>query len=960
MDADTEIFEMVIEDPGDTTCTICYAEFLDIEDLIIHISQMHGPSLVQCQFCDKKCTDLDNYATHILEFHLVSLKSCNYCTRMFLNSDKQRKHESKHYTNVPKGKYTCSQCKALFSNIPELEYHEVSKHRKIGEGVLLQDVFPYLSALLNINALKFIQSLGTDTVYICVWCELTTGNVMKYIEHLKKRNCQSFVCHKCSFVYKRKVGLIKHFQGHKDCHSSNNKIFNQKCRECGKEFTLSTLKQHQKHCKPIKCRVCNWVFDTMYELTSHQMQFHPLSVSLQTCKFCKKEFVGTISLDKHIERAHKNQCHLYKYNCVYCMSIFNHPKKLFCHFYTKHKELEPYTCKICDLKFRLRKKFTLHIKLDHKSVGFVEFEENFHVFFTDKKSEKPFMPAFNKSNGGQIENAEDNTTDCENEQPNADEITDCENEQLNADEITDCENEQRNADNTMDCENEQRNPDEILEYGNKPLSVNKQNKKVSFQQNVNDTVNLDNACSDFMDVTETEGNHTDTEKPENRITRKRKLKNTVGNTQKFRKRAANNEIVISDTSDDEPLLEVKKRVKRKKLQKLRFATWNKKKHTLKNTEYRHFTCNICNKYCYTYQNFHNHVSLHSIKDKKRCVKCSKVFTSKDKLNKHIEREHSSSKLTETLKKLLYKRKNGVTVEELQLTAAEKFRRTIKKVKMDNVDSVAVLKPVVNDNLSVQKFIESFTPEVNEVPNKNIVVKSEISVKPVKARFSKPPLIKLTKFEAQPQMKNFGPKLAMPVKFKPDLGEKQKVSVKIVQDTSSYVDHNTETYFDDEEFKGEIEHYSTEIPEVAQEVMLEVSEEPKPMHMPHKIVIPNLPHLSEQCKEISIAHLLPEAPYYKIVKVKDLLSEQTKSAEPVKEKQKEEIKLPDGTKLVNVNPLAHLLGDTSVEKVLEKTKSKYYQAKSRDFETAIAKAMLKLDKPVVVSKKRGRKNIPLSN
>ncbi|XP_026753769.2 PR domain zinc finger protein 15-like [Galleria mellonella] len=902
MDGSPEI-GMDYEDPGDTTCSLCFAEFLDLDDLKIHINQVHRtPAFVKCQFCDSECNDMDRYASHIVDAHLVCLKTCKYCTRMFLNADNCRTHEHKHFINTSTRKYSCSQCIAVFSSIPELEYHEYDKHKDIGDGVLLQECFPYLSSVLNINALKFIQSYGTDTVYVCVHCELTTPDVMEYIEHLKRSKCRSYVCDKCSFVYKKKFGLIKHFYTRKECNNYTMKIPKKKCEDCQVYFTPKLLKEHKKNCKALKCKVCNWTFNSMYELTSHQTEFHPLSISLQSCKFCNKEFVGTVALNKHIHRSHKDAAHLYKYSCVHCNAIFNHPKKLFCHFFTKHKNLEPYTCKICNERFKLRKKFTLHIKLLHESVGYVEFDENLHVFFTDKKPEKSFKPTANVEHMAVSEDL-DNTD----------------------------------------------NRDE-------PSQAATERKRVTFDVTIKETVNLDNVCSDFMDATETEGqqtegNQTDIEVPKPGLTRKRKLKSTKKN-QKLKNQVVN---LDSDSSDDEPLLVVRKRVRKKRQQKLRCATWNTKRQVVKATDTKRFTCNICNKYCYTYNNFHNHVNSHSKSENKRCIKCFKQFNSKEKLKSHMERQHSSSRLTETLKKLIEKRKKGLGAEEVQIPAAERFRKTIKKVNIERDCNAATIKPI-EDGLSVQKFIESFTPEVNEGPKKEIVIDTVVSIKPVTDNTVKQPLIKLTKFEQNTNSHlrvNFNTKLAMPVKFKPDLGEKQKVTIKIVPEASYNTYPNDDTgVTGDTSFYDDDGGQNDDIPEVAQEVMLEGSEELKSVQVPHKIVLPNILNLPEQCKDVRIAHLLPQAPYYKIVKVKDLLKEQNQKANDEVDKPKESIKLPDGTKLVNVNPLAHLLGDTPVEKVFEKNKSKY-NFKPRDFETAIAKAMLKLDKPVVNNKKKGK-------
>ncbi|XP_063836005.1 zinc finger protein 687b-like [Ostrinia nubilalis] len=617
----------------------------------------------------------------------------------------------------------------------------------------------------------------------------------------------------------------------------------------------------------------------MNELADHQSKYHPLTVVLEACKYCHKEFAGVKAMEKHMERAHQRELHLYKYKCVHCDAIFKHPQKLFAHFSSTHKDIEPYTCKICDKKFKLRKRFTIHIKLDHKSIGYIEFDENYHVFFSDKKSEKPFRPI-----------AESLTQNDDSVASEASQDAICE------------------AQNEVEKEETAEVPSNAVEEANENINLNK----------------------DFMSATETEGNQTEVEQSEEKTqTRKRKRRTNLKNEK-------------AESSDDEPLLEVKKRVIKLRKSKLTHATWNRKKQTELKVNKKRFICNICKKYCYTFQNYHNHVGTHYKNVTLKCVKCSKTFDSKEELNKHCSEEHSTSQLTETLKSLLEKRKKGQNPEG---TTAEKFQRTIKNVDFPT-DTVSVTLKPVNQNQSVKNFLESFTPEDAPKNTPSIEVVTSITMKPYVGE-RREPLIKMTKCNITP-MDYTEKKLSMPVQFRQVFRETHKVTIKQVfpDPTPEPSQDYPETYDYESDDKNE------SIPEVAQEVMLEVSEEapPKTLYIPHKIVLPNLP---KEFNKVRIAHLQPEAPYYKIVKVEDVLNPQKKTKQP-KPIPKPDIKLPDGTKLVTVNPLAHLLRGTPVEKILENNKSKYYQPKPKDVEMAIAKAMLKLENPNAFSKKRKKK------
>ncbi|KAJ8706639.1 hypothetical protein PYW07_012717 [Mythimna separata] len=852
-----EVVEVLDEEflsaDAETTCTICQAEFLDADDLTLHLHQIHNITTAGsklCWFCSYFYSDLLDFAKHFRDKHLTELFFCVHCLRAFSDEDEHRAHERKHKRSY-KNAFCCSQCCDKFNDIRELRKHDIEVHNNNDDGIVMQPHLPYLSSILNVKAETVLVSLRTDTVYICVACSYSTGSIHQFVKHSALGKCKTMVCERCSNVYKKLYTLTQHVV--KVC-GRRNGLKSVVCPDCNMVFSKPAFKEHKKVCRVIKCYTCNITYDTMYELSEHQSQEHPLSVELKACTFCWKQCVGSVALQKHIDRSHKADLHMYKYMCVYCKTPYKHPQKLFGHFFTKHKDIQPYTCTICNKTFRIRKRFTLHIKLDHKSEGYVEFDENYNVFFSDKKSDNPFIP---KSLFVDMEKKDD---------------------ELNKDEES-------------------------------------------------TTMSLLNMNSE-MSVTETEGNQTEVE-----ATPKPTLKRKRG--PKARKKETDETITI-ESSDDETLLVVKKRALKQQKQSPNQSRgrWSKRKQ-LNNR--KRFTCNICNKYCYTFQNYNHHISLHSKNDFKKCIKCSKVFKSKEKLNQHVAMQHSSSRLTDTLKYMLEKRKKGESITD-DLPMSEKFRRTIKKVEFEEVQTSAKIKEVDN-RLSVQKFIENFTPEAeNKV---DIIINNAVTLKVVYG-MEKEPMIKMTKFEAKPVLT--GTKLSMPVKFKPGQSDKAPATIKLVQPVPIVQEEDSQDQdyqnYDDDNYNFMDRNDS--IPEVAEEVMLEGTEEaPKSSYIPHKIVIPKLP---AEYKDLRIAHLLPQAPYYKIVKVNEVLNRQNEVVQPEYKGKKPDLKLPDGTKLVNTNPLAHLLGKTPIEKVLEPLKNKYYKAKVRDFQGMLAEALSNLERP----------------
>lgn len=921
----TDEEEMIIDPPDpDTTCSICNAEFLDPEDLTVHLTQVHldedlvHPYVSLCQFCSAFFTNMGDYVAHITDTHLASIRCCKFCTRAFTDHEQLQRHESKHPIYKKKMIFSCSQCNNVFDEICELEQHEFKKHSDVKEGVFLNHCYSLLSSVLNVKAVKFLRSLGTETTYFCTKCAYSSNDVISYIKHLQKASCTSLVCDTCFNVYKDKTSLWRHLQEHKECWiDTTNEELEKKCKECHKMIKFANLKSHRKDCKVIKCSICNIVLRSMYELSEHQTKEHPMAIVMKFCMLCNREFVGSIALEKHMNRSHKKHFHLYKYKCMQCEKYFKHPKDLFAHYYSTHRDLQPYSCKICNKTFRIRRAFTLHIKMEHKSKGFVEFDENYHVFFAAEKSAKPFQPTsfFQNDNDESI-----NVTESEVEQ------TDAEATQIP--ETTDVETD------IEKIKSDKRKP-----------------PKMRFKKPKNDvSLQSDFLNSEVENQTENEANKksNETNLIEMPATRKRNRKVYVKTT----KKSYSN--VHEDYSEDEPLSKLRRVTKKSKfynrnvLLKKRKPVGRKKKR---------FTCEICNEYCYTFQNYNHHVSTHSNREEKQCIKCTKRFKSNEDLHEHMKKKHSTSKLTETLKNLLERRKLGKNNPVPQLTMQEKFKRTIKMVQNSPVIEGAKIKQVA-DKLSVQKFIESFTPE--ECTKKPEVLFMS-TIKPVDKPIYKQPTIKMKKFTRQEKINTKATKLSMPVRYKQTNTDQYKVSVRLIQkpyasiNTSipqseeySTIDYGNQNEFID--YEEDIDSQDKNVPDVAQEIMLE---EERPRIIPHKLVIPKLDNT--QLKEIRIAHLLPEAPYFKIVKMNEVLAQKSKQTEELPEIHEEPPKLPDGTKLVNVNPLAHLIGNKSIESIVGPANK--YKPKMRDnFERAIAQALLKLETPPTRTPKRRGKII----
>ncbi|VVD00739.1 unnamed protein product [Leptidea sinapis] len=838
----------VIENPeDDTVCSICYAEFLDAEDLNTHFMQVHlneRRKLRFCTICNKLFSDISLYAKHFEQEHLRCLHCCKFCYRFFITAKSKNQHEKSHA--IENG-MKCSQCNSNFLYSVDLTEHEFDNHRN-SEGIMVNQCFETFCSLLCMNPWRFLKGYGENVKFMCMNCSMTTYDMAYYLSHLQKNSCQClFSCVACYNVYSIKKSLIKHQCRGKYQNSTA------KCNKCNKIITHDNIQSHQDSCGMVRCNVCGLLFHSVKDLAKHNTESHPEQATVHQCMFCDRQTIGKDILKKHIRRVHKGKLHLYKYKCVYCDHLFMHPRKLFGHFYTMHKQLEPYTCKICDKSFRVRKRFTLHVKMSHASQGFVEFDKNYNVFFSDKRSEDPFKPTSFYSP------------------------------------LSDSEEETR------------------IEITIEKETPHKSDEKF-----------------DITDTDYTEPNDKNTKRKSNKIKHKTKIRETV---------------VDIDSSEEENMSLLK--IRNNKRIRLR-----KKKKSKK----RDLTCPQCYKNCYTLLNYEHHMSLHTKGVEKRCIKCNETFKSKSALDKHITDLHSSSTLVDTLKKVLEKRKNAILPQKE--SSHQKFLRTLKKVEIIPEETQATITRVTsNAKISVRKFLENFIPESQDT----IKIKDSLTIKLSKEE--RPPFIKVYKCKTDTEFQKSS--LKMPVKFKDDTVDNTKVTVNLItsdlqraklnygeklcnnyyathknfSEDHSYCNQMNQTKLEEEpeQISDDDTVYEEPIPEIAEEVMLASGE------MPTKATTANLHNMprhietSTMSYKIKIGTLIPQAPYYKIMTVDDML-ESEKKDQKVKD---EVVTLPNGTKLVQVNPLQHLLD----ENVQRKLKNVADSTKKLNICEAIAKSLV---------------------
>lgn len=869
----------------ETVCPICQAEFIDIDDLLTHILQVHqkqpekplkpphkaspGPQsdyqAHPCRFCDEFFPSAIDFALHIRDTHIINMKTCAFCIRAFVTRKHLWEHETKHSLNNS-SMFSCSECPMIFTDLSDLEYHELNSHEE-GPGMMLQPYYPELSAVLRSHSDRFLQQIGKKTYFICT-CTFSTDDILVYIKHLQREDCDCYVCNKCNKVSLTKRQIMRHIKDIKCERPKNTNIM--KCPNCYKIVHKKDVKRHKNTCKAVRCAKCELNFDTLDELTAHKQEKHcNKGIVLKQCRYCCKSLVGLKMFKQHVEQQHKNNYLKYKYNCVYCERIFDHPQRLFVHFHAMHRKLRPFVCNICDQTFLLRSKFTYHIKLDHESKGFVEFTKDLNVHFNAVKSDtvvtlKPPASLFTPE-----------------------EVQELKNNNIQVDNLT--------KSNKKKSSNNLKRPRLAV----KPISSLKDDDK-----KVSEDVSIAEDDASQLEMKEPK----DTEEPKQ-----------------------TEEDFLS--SDDEPI----------KIKKKKKGTYSKK-----------LICNVCEQKCYTIENYNRHMNSH--KDNKaglkQCLKCNKKFKTVAVLKTHIQKEHTTS-LIKSLRSMVEQRKQKSQLE-VPILRKDGFICNISKVfiKPDYRPAAEVTvyregdsRPAKTKITDVDKVLLRIMSEkrASGKTRPQIVMKQCVlddTVEPPKKG------IKIQKCEAfDGPIRNYesakleewtGPIREPKFDFSNAVAEQEEEDGYYDDDIINYEDVVTTN--EDSQPENVAAENNT-VPEKTKSIKAEIFMLPQTEcnQLPESstLLIPN-----EQTKKfgkISVATMYltdTGKPAYKIVPFE--ISQET---EEQAEEETEELP-PGGPKLVQSNPLAHLIGS---EKLLSKP-VKRYKPRLKNPQLKIAQALMELQIP----------------
>ncbi|XP_050523814.1 zinc finger protein 43-like isoform X2 [Daktulosphaira vitifoliae] len=409
-------------------CDMCYKNYDDPYDLIVHKKVSHAEKPYTCMFCNEKfvlCAHLNMHMSEHTENTSYLLEPTNCITsenKLFSNTtfkisnnieclklkDKNFQNanakihiknlvkENSHpeSSNVRKSLRICSRKSANELKpftCPNCSFATISKNK-----MLLHKCNKYTNIINIIKTKKIHVPKNKQSTYNCNFCNKSFIKRQSLCGHLK--------CHSNKVVFKnKKMSITKNIKMEKTdenehekklCSENHfimqNKSKAYKCEYCFRSyFTSKALNVHVRmHTQKFLCKICHKMFFLKINFKKHMMYHHSLkqnnsdktlevdkSCSTNKYKTSQNKIINSVMLKKQVNV--KNDKSEKPYQCSYCSIRFSSTKYLQNHFTTLHankylKNLRVkknfFPCQWCSKKFSWSSGLYRHYRSAHKSI----------------------------------------------------------------------------------------------------------------------------------------------------------------------------------------------------------------------------------------------------------------------------------------------------------------------------------------------------------------------------------------------------------------------------------------------------------------------------------------------------------------------------------------------------------------------------------------------------------------
>ncbi|XP_077295482.1 uncharacterized protein LOC143917775 [Arctopsyche grandis] len=249
----------------------------------------------------------------------------------------------------------CNMCKdkVQFTNLNGLFKHYESVHETKGYVMCCNSKLYYRRAIC-VHMARHLQ----PSAFECPICEKSMSRPNTVKLHMQTHLPESEKPHKCDQCdkrFRRIVGL----NNHKLSHLPANERDTYDCKICEKTFTLHTsfvghLATVHGNVKYL-CAECGRSFQTKTNLSMHMLTHDPTEKHKATCSKCGLVFKNKPSLKQHMKR------HADLLQCTLCEFSTPLQQKLKVHMIVKHSDSKPYSCVVCDKRFKFKQGLNTHM-----------------------------------------------------------------------------------------------------------------------------------------------------------------------------------------------------------------------------------------------------------------------------------------------------------------------------------------------------------------------------------------------------------------------------------------------------------------------------------------------------------------------------------------------------------------------------------------------------------------------
>ncbi|XP_055591217.1 uncharacterized protein LOC129743258 [Uranotaenia lowii] len=350
-----------------------------------YLANASWPNLI-CDGCRFETKYPKSLNRHITEVHSETMLKCKLCEKVYLIQEKLYKHEILH--ELGDRVYECDFCENAFGSWGYLMHHFRTKHRQPGQKVAkkLVDYESLRAAAYNVHwpslkcdicsfDSKYPQTVQnhfkndhSDRLLWCELCERVFLDPEKLSRHLGLHpSGRFFECFLCDKTWLDWSALRRHLERAHSTENSNRESYKEKtCKACNKTHPsgIGVCVKLEQGAKVLT--------DESFSDDENVQQLSPkikpparesvygANWPSQKCDICPFDCKYPKTMNEHFRFAHRKRL----LSCDMCDSVFVEQDKLDIHR-ALHETGRPYQCHLCPTSYRNPRSVLIHLRRFH-------------------------------------------------------------------------------------------------------------------------------------------------------------------------------------------------------------------------------------------------------------------------------------------------------------------------------------------------------------------------------------------------------------------------------------------------------------------------------------------------------------------------------------------------------------------------------------------------------------------